>query len=908
MEHTHFRQGTLVLLMFFALVALVLAVENEGNRKQDEKKKMMRKKVVYALIPVFILVSSSFITWALWRTCHNWGWWRIHAPSPRPQYSRTLFGWVDRETLESKQAKRASRKKTKRDQPKIYRTAKVDYRWVFHDPTGELQQRHDNLKKRSHLRLLPSWLQSYPHGTLQSNRITKPGKPSKDIYQPPKIQSSFQGCFTTPNSLELAQFDGSSFSDALYNPCNESDLSIMTFIDAITPVAVDKQWLRSRMRAAYQPDTIQVWHVRERALPALMGMPEFETEQEMEGGVEQRQTVVETLDGEVEQQGPAVGGDTEQRPVERAPPRTVITMNITTASRDGAGRSPGHPLEMSIPHLRDTSGPDARRRFFEGLDARFQELRREPSLVLVYYSMDLLLQLYNQATWASHRQAPIVSRPPVRASSVPANVPENVTYAGRLRCYIRLLNDQIERLQGQIQDPNLIHVGLRFEVSRRIENVRLQLRAGRAALERLGPIASSRSVDELHPTPNTAMILEPTPTPVQIRLMGFERMPILNGNTSNRNTAMGSERSEPRQIATPGMRPTNMTVRAPVTLNGVHRFHQMVMQYFDSRFGAFLDASVAQDVEAFDRDITALRRILQCVDMLRDDLATASWGSPRPTQRMRIYLQTVNSSTPTIATQPIHRQAHHAIVESLAAGDDDNAITLAGVEVHGRSIGFINEGSTNHVNSNPYSTAEENVQPLTRRHSAPERESSLPDHNSLVDQEDSAAQPSPEAEDLVHVEARRQTADSIGETRRSESPPATHDQEAYDEEDASLTASLGSLSSSATAQPSLEPEDLVHTEATRQTAASHSETHRSEDHPAVHDQDARNEEDPPAAHNQEARNEEDASLTTSLGGLSLSAATPSAQPATTTPGNAIAAPSSEAVEDAINDELYTDAY
>ena len=834
MEHTHFRQETLVLLMFFALVALVLAVENEDKSKKDEEKKMMKNKIVYAFIPVFIgvaMLSLIFISWALWRTCHNWGWWRIHAPSPRPQYMKTLFGWVNRETLESKQAKRARRKKTKRDQRKFYRTAKADYRWVFHDPTGELQQRYDNQKRRSHLRLLPSWMRSYPHGTLQSNRITKPGKASKGIYQPPKIQLSFQGCLTTPNSLELAQFDGSSFSDALHNPCNESNLSVMTFIDAITPVAVDKQWLRSRMHAAHQPDTIQVWHVRERALPALMGMPEFETEQEMDGGVEQHQTVVETLDDEVEQQGPFVGGDTEQRPVERAPPRTVITMNITTASRDGTGRSPGHPLEMGLPTPRDTSGPDARQRYFEGLGARFQELRREPSLVLVYYSMDILMQLYGQAIRASHRQAPIVSRPPVRASSVPANVPENATYAGRLRCYIRLLNERIEDLQGQIQDPSLIHVGRRIEVSRRFENVRHQLRTGRAALERLGPIASLRSVDELRPTPNTAMIMEPTPTPVQIRLMGFERMPILNGNTFNRNTAIGSE---PGQIATPDMRGTNMAVRAPLTLNGVLGFHRIVMQYFESRFGAFLSGSVAQDVEAFDRDMTALRRILQCLDMVRDDLATARLDSAQPTnQRMLLYVQTVNSSTPTIATPPVHRQAHHAVIESLAAGDDDGAIAFAGVGFHGRSTRFIDEESTTHVNYGPDSIAAEIVQPLTQRHDAAERGSSVPDHDSIVDQADSAA------------------------------------------------------------QPSLEPEDLVHAEATRQTTASHSETHRSED--------------PPAAHNQEAHEEEDASLTTPLEGLSSSAAIPFAQPATFTPINAIAAPSSEAVDVAMSDELYTDA-
>ena len=833
MEHIHFRQEMLVLLIFFALVASVLAVEDQDKKKEDEKKKM--NKAAYALIPAYLgtaMLSFIFITWALWRTCHNWGWWRIHAPSPRPQYLRTLFGWVDRETLESKQAKRASLKKTKRDQHKIFRTAKADYRWIFHDPTGELQQRYNDQKQRSYLRLLPSWMRSYPHGALQSDRITKQGKAPKGIHQSPESQLSFHGYLTTSNSLELAQFDGYPFSVALRNSCNVSDLSIIKFIDAITPAAPDKFWLRSKIPAAHQPDLIQVWHVRERALPEIMGMPRFESEQELNGGVEQQQTVIESLDGEVEQQGRLLGRDTEQRPVERAPPRRILTLNINTVPRDESGRSPGHPLELSIPPVRDTSGPDAHQRSIEELEGRFQEVRSDPSLVLVYYSLDILLQLYDQAIWASHRQAPIVSRPPVRASSVPANVPENVHYAGRLRHYIWLLNEQIEDLQGQIQDTNFIHVGRRIHVGQRIENVRHQLRTARAALERLGPIASLRSADELHPTPNTAMIFEPTPTPIQIRLMGFERIPILNRNPFNRNTAMGFE---PRQMATPGMRRSSMAVRAPVTMNGVEEFHRIVMQYLESRLGAFLGGSVAQDVEAFDRDMTALRRVLQGLSMVRADLATASLGSAHPTtQRMLLYVQTVNSSTPTIATPQVHRQAHRAVIESLAAGDDDNAISFAGVEVHGGSNRSINEGSTTDVISSPYSTAEEDVQPHTQHHNAAERESSLPDHDSIVDQADSAA------------------------------------------------------------QRSLELEDLVHVEATRQTAASYSETGRSED--------------PLAAHNQEAHNEEDASLTTSLGGLSSSAATPSTPPATATPVTAVATPSFEAMEDAITDELYTDAY
>ncbi|KAM0800955.1 hypothetical protein BDR22DRAFT_222463 [Usnea florida] len=817
MEHIHFRQDTLILLMFFALVALVLAVKNEDKRKKDEKKKRATNKAVYAVIPAYIgvaMLSLIFVTWALWRTCHNWGWWRIHAPSPRPQYLRTLFGWVDRETLESKQAKRARLQKTKRDQRKIYRTTKADYRWVFHDPTGELQQRYDNQKQRSYLRLLPSWMRSYPHGALQSDKITKPGKASKGVYQSPKIQLSFHGCLTTPTSLELAQLDGFSFSDGLQNPCNESDLSIMTFIDAITPAADDKLWPRSRIRAAQQPDTIQVWHVRERALPSLIGMPEFESEEEWNGGVEQQQTIIDSLDGEVEQQAALIRGDIEQRPVERPLPQRRVTLNINTAPRDESGRSPGHPLELNIPPVR----------YFEEFEARFRELLDDPSLVLVYYSLDILLRLYDQTA-----QAPVVSRPPMRAASVPANASEIVNYAGRLRHYIRLLNEQIQDLQRQIQDPGLIHVGLRTELGRRIENLRHQLRTGRAALERLGPIASIRSVDELHPTPNTDIILEPTPTPIELRLMGFERMPILNRNTFNWNTAMGSE---PRQIATPDMRFSDMAVRAPVIMGEVDEFHGAVTQYFEDCYRDFLDGSVAQDVEAFDRDLNALRGLLRGLSMVRDDLATARLDSAQPTnQRMLLYVQTVNSFTPTIATSQIHQQAHHAVIESLAAGDDDSAISFPEVEVHGGSNRSINEGSTTDAISSLYSTAEENIQPSIQHHNAAEREGSLPDHDSLADQADSAAQPSLEPEDLVHAEATLQTAASYGETRRSEDPAATHSQEAHDEEDASLT--------------------------------------------------------------------------TSLGDLSLSAAL--SQPATAAPVPAIATPSIEAMEAAMNDELYTDA-
>ena len=694
------------------------------------------------------MLSLIFVTRALWRNCHNWGWWKIHAPSSRSQYFRTLFGWVDRETLESKQAKRASLKKTKRDQRKIYRTTKADYRWVFHDPTGELQQRYDYQKERSYLRLLLSWMRSYPHGALHPDKITKSGKASKDIHQSPEIQLNFHGCLTTPPSLELAQFDGSSFSDALQNPCNESDLSIMTLIDAITPVAVDKLWLRSRIRAAHQPDTIQVWHVRERALPELMGMPEFESDQEWNNGVEQQQTVVDNLDGGVEQQGTLIRRDMEQRPVERPLPRRIIRLNINTVPRDEFGRSPGHPLELNIPTVRDTFGPDARQRFLEEVEARFQELLREPSLVLVYYSLDILLQLYDQAVWAIPRQAPIVTRPPVRAS-VPAILAENINYAGRLRHYMRLLNEQFEDLQGQFQGSSSIHIGFRAELRRRIENVRQQLRTGRAALERLGPIASVRSVDELHPTPNPAIILEPTSTPIQIRLLGLERMPVLNRNIFNRNRAMGSE---PREIATPGMRLSNMAVRAPVVMNGVDEFNRIVTLYVQSRYRAFLDDSVPQDVEAFDRDLNALRRILRGLSMVREDLANARLDSAQPTnQRMVLYVQTVNSFIPTIATPQVHRQAHHAVIESLAAGDDDSAISFTGVEAHGGNNRSINEESRTDIISSLYPTAE----------------------------------------------ATHQTTASHSGTRHSGNPPAAHHQEARNEEDAPLATSLGGPSSSA---------------------------------------------------------------------------------------------------------------
>ena len=297
MKLINFLQIMLTQSMFVALAALVSADDAEENQKTDppmlkdkpEKKVNWRK---YALVPAYIMATAillALIPWSVWRIIRNWGSWKIHTQSPRPQYIRTSLGWIDQETWKMKKAKQSKRMEAKRDQHMIYRTTKANYKWIFHDPTGDLQQRFNDHKERSHLRFLPSWMRSYPHGTLQSGVLGQQSKAPKRVYQLPNLQLTGNGFLSSSNHLGNLQRDGSSMSGPLPNSYQLPHLSRTKYHDAVTPSIPGKLFLLSKIPLIDAPDVIQVWLIRghERT-----DQPRLETEEELRGEVESPEEVV----------------------------------------------------------------------------------------------------------------------------------------------------------------------------------------------------------------------------------------------------------------------------------------------------------------------------------------------------------------------------------------------------------------------------------------------------------------------------------------------------------------------------------------------------------------------------------------------------------------------------------------
>ena len=298
MNFIRFLPMMLAQLIIVALAALVSADDKTQNGCKgncplipySETKKEESPKA-YALIAAYVIATAILlvlIPWFLWRIIRNWGSWKIHTGSPRPQYIRTSFRWVDLETWQQKQAKQARRKEAKRDQHTIYRTTKANYKWVFYDPTGDLQQRFNQQKERSHLRFLPSWMRSYPHGTLQSGISAQHSKASNKIYQLPKLHINEKGCLSNLESFGNLQFDGSLMSGALPDPYYQlPNLSRMDYHDAMTPNTSGKAYSLPILPVMDEPDVVQVWfNPGNNAGPERTSSPPLESEEESRGEVE----------------------------------------------------------------------------------------------------------------------------------------------------------------------------------------------------------------------------------------------------------------------------------------------------------------------------------------------------------------------------------------------------------------------------------------------------------------------------------------------------------------------------------------------------------------------------------------------------------------------------------------------
>lgn len=729
-----------VLSMFFLLAASVSITKDKKKKKADKKKKDHN---AYALVPMYLIIAllmSIFIAWALWRMIHNRGSWKIHSPQPRPHYVRTPFGWVDQGTWELKQEELAERKDTKRDQHKIYRSSKANYKWIFHDPTGELQQRFDDQKKRSYLRLLPSWMRSYPHGTLQLGISAEQGKAPHGIHQYPEFQSSTHSRLTISEHLEHAQLNGYPMSGALRDPYRLPELPIVKYPDAVEcPDAIKaggsvKSDLLSKLPTMEQPDVIQIWRVQLTPLPERTGRLRLESEEELDGAVEPQEAVIER--------------ETRHRLRTGRPQEAMneLGMDLTDAMglplsplpRSFAQNSPA----FSRPPVRDHPDPEAllpllrRGRYIVHLQLSIQDVRTNPELLLVYGIFNNLMQEARRAEGTRSRQAPVVSLPPIR--DLPMPVPYNVRWANRLQWYIVDLERQIHELRTE--PPLIPNRG-------RLDSLIQELRRARATRERLVPTASlapaipnaqahlqNHQINQLSaPVHITAPVLQP-------RLRVMRLMPAI------------------RRVGT-----TMQAADRVEALHIVDTLHRLITENLQNYLRGLQNHLHDLDTQTFTENMDVFHRLFQSLATTRADLVLAS----PITQRSLRSIQNVNTSTPTIVTPQTHREGLCAVIEGPVTGGNADLDPTSEEEGHGEAnhavfAGSAMDGSTS---SNPISEedgdgggdpaviegatmdgtsspniSEEGIQPDTQHPIAIALLRSTPDHGATTDQVDPAAQ------------------------------------------------------------------------------------------------------------------------------------------------------------------------
>ena len=516
MKLIHLLKTMLAQLTFFALAASVSA--DDKSEKQNDTtehgpliptdKKKQEEDPNYdlddALIPAYVMATAIllvFIPWVLWRMIHNWGSWKLHTPYPRPQYIRTSFGWVEQETWHHKQAKRAKRKEAKRGQHKIYRTTKANYKWIYFDPTGELQERFNDQKERSYLRFLPSWMRSYPHGTLQSGVWTGQSKVPKDSYQLPELQFIGNSCRSLREALGNAQLDGFSMFGALPDPYQLPSLGDMEYRNAIMPSTPGTSCLPPQLPTMDGSFVVQVWHVRANPLPELTGHQRLESEEELRGEVESpeelaRRDTEHTL---------AIGRDqvrtnhfglefTVELNTDRLPP---LPRPPVQDPRPPVQDPPGQePVSLTARHDAYIEGLD--RRILD-LEGRIQLVRTERTLLLIRGTLDNMMREIRGAS----RDRRLRDRP----------TPQNARQATMLQQYIT----SIRNLERRIHD-------IRLEPTESpdrgtLDNLMHGFLGARITLDRLPPVVPA-SRGQLHddqinqlatPIANTDVSAEPGP-------------------------------------------------------------------------------------------------------------------------------------------------------------------------------------------------------------------------------------------------------------------------------------------------------------------------------------------------------------------------------------------------------------
>lgn len=718
----------LIDVLQFSLVQLVFFAMSEVSDEDSEKKDRT----------YFALISSIFMTWNLWRTIRKWGLRKIRVQSPRPNYVRTWLGWVDRETWELKQAQRAKRKEAERDQHKFHRTTKAKYKWMFFDPTWELQKRFDDQKKRSYIRLLPSWLRSYPHGTLQSGTsgtLAGQVKAPKGIYQFqfPDHQSSTHSRLSQSESLGNAQFDGYPTSGAARDPHPLPDPPMIKRSDAVMPRSPGKSCLLPQVPILDESRVIQVWRVRETPLPERLGRPRRESEEELSGVVEPQETLIRR--------------DTQHRLRMGRPHERMDELN--TEARVGTHVIPiifdlpnvRYPRAysrrpMEYPTVPEAGSFAARRiRYIGGLERRVQAVRTDPTLMLIHGTLDSLMREIRRAGGTRHRQrpiignrqAPIASRPPVQDSPVP----ENVLQANRLRQYIEDLERRIHDIRTE---PTLT------PIRGTLDGLMHELCSARATRERLGPIAS----------------LRPAVPAAQHQPQNIQANPL---PTSDQDTAVAIE---PGPTAQPEMWRFGMTQVPETTpdtaedLDSMDRLERLATNNFQNHLRDLQNGSDVLDVQAFTRAVNAFINLFEGITMTRANLVSAASVGPAG-QRLFRHIQNTNASSPTIVTPRAHAEPNRAVIEDPAT-DDDDSLSPNSEEENQEGDRALTEGPETDDNSGLNPASEEGNRPPTHNPVAAMLLRSRPDHDPTLNQADPTAQHDLEPEEVIRAEATQANA------------------------------------------------------------------------------------------------------------------------------------------------------
>lgn len=620
----------------------------------------------------------------------------------------------------------------------------------------------DDHKKRYYLRMLPSWMRSNPHRTLQSGTLVEQSKARKGIYQFPGLQFPTQSRLNISEPLEHAQLNGCPMSGALCDPYRLPDLPIMEYLDAIMPSAPGKSCLLAELPMMGLPDVIQVWRIRGIPLPERIGCPPRASERELSGEVVPQETVIQR--------------DTQHRLDEGRPQQTMNVLGTEPMVGGGHSLLPvfdvavarlRHPRVFSTPPVRDSPDSEAERlarrhqRYPQDLERRIQQNHTDPALMMVRDSLENLMQELGRTRRTSQRQGRIVSRPPVIVQDLP--VPENVRQANRLQSYIEGLERRIHDLRTE---PTL------GPVRGRLDSLMHELRGARIARDRLSPTASLRPAV---PTAQGQLQNNQTnrlPNPIQNTAVGFEPRPRVMPET----TVQGPDTAE--------------------TMNSVdiHRLAaenlERVLRHLHSRWH-ILDAQTASAISELLR--TSFQRLAT-----GRNLAPADSVGPI-TQELLRNVQNINTSTPTIVTPQIRGEASRALVEGPAMDDNTNSnLTSEEEDFHEVGDRAVIEGSagptTDEASNSDLNS--EKIPPETQHPIATALPQSVPDHDATLDQADPAAQRHVEFDDVIRAEATRQTATFYNEMDRSDPVLDVHAQDVHTDNGTGPTDTLHSPSSS----------------------------------------------------------------------------------------------------------------